>query len=78
MSGAGGYSQEAIDRFALSRDRIHGGEIKHEMALKDDRHVGLSLDEFYAIGCEMQRLRRANAALQSVIDDVQAALDGCG
>ena len=69
-------SREAqIDRFALSRERIRGGEIRHEMALKEDGRVGVSLNDFYAIGCEMERLRRQVVSQQNIIDNVRKAVE---
>lgn len=70
-----GYSEAAINRFALSRSRITGGEINGEMALKDDRRVGISLNDFYAIGCEMERLRKEVEILQATVDDVKRAVE---
>lgn len=66
-----GYEPGEVERFTLSRDRIHGGEIRGEVALKPGGKVGMTLGDYYAIGCEMARLRRANAELVQAIEDVR-------
>lgn len=69
------HSDKAIDTFAVSRDRIQGGAIRGLASLVGDDKVRMTLDDYYAIGCEMQRLRREVGRLEGVVAEVKRAVE---
>lgn len=70
-----GYSEAALSRFTISQSRVVGGDIKRLVSLTSDRKVSMTLDDYYAIGCEMERLRRQVERLAGVVEDVKRAVE---
>lgn len=68
------YPTGDVERFALSRNRVHGGEIRGEVSLQLGSKVRMTLTDYCAIGCEMDRLRQKVAELVDVVDEVRKAV----
>jgi hypothetical protein len=69
-----GYAPGEVERFASARNRIRGERIKGLVSLESGGKVRMTLEDYEAIGAEMQRLRILHHDTVRVMENTATAV----